>query len=636
MVIAAGSRRRSPEAAALFRACLRDHRAGRLAAAAAGYRQVLSKAPDDPDALHLLGLVALDQGEPARATALIQQAISHAPRYAAAHSSLGNALRAVGRATEAEQCYRRAIELDPKCTSAFNNLGLLLYERGDFDAAVAHCRRAVELAPRLAEAHNNLGNALRGLRRFEAAESALRRAVELEPTAARETNLANVLADLGRADEAEQGYRAALERNPEFALALHGLGARLLQRGEVTAAVEYFRDAVQRDPGLVNAWHDLGVALRALGRIDAAVEAFRRTLDVDPNHAEAYRDLAVCGGIAAEGASFAAAAALATDADRPLEQRAAALFALGKTLDDAERYDEAFAAYQAANRNYREHLSAGGIRFDSEALRRNVDVAIERHTRSHFAVTATWGNPSESPVFIVGMPRSGTTLVEQILASHSRVFGAGERKEIGAIAIECESALAAGDRRFIRRRADRHLAWLANLGGGAARVVDKLPDNVFQLGVIATLFPGARVICCWRDPRDLCLSCYFQRFAGDRLPFSYDLDDCATRFIETSRLAAHWANVLPLRWHDVWYEDVIADLEGESRRLIAFLGLEWESRCLEFHRTSRVVTTASAWQVRQPLYDRSVGRWRNYRRHLAPLLERLAHAGERGLGGANG
>ena len=636
MVIGADSRRRSPQATALLRACIRDHRAGRLAAAAACYERVLSKAPNDPDALHLLGLVALDQGDAARATELIRQAIALLPRFAGAHSSLGNALRAGGHAAEAEQCYRRAIELDPRWAPALNNLGLLLHERGDFDAAANHCRRAVDLAPRLAEAHNNLGNALRGLRRFEAAESALRRAVELEPTAARETNLGHVLADLGRTDEAEQRYRDALERTPEYAPALHGLGVRLYQRGEVAAAIEYFRRAAQRDPSLASAWHDLGVALRASGRIDAALEAFRRTIEVDPNHAEAYRDLAVCGGLAAGGPQFASAASLAADANRPLEQRAAALFALGKTFDDAGRYDEAFAAYQAANRDYREYLAGCGVRFDPEVLRRNVDAAIERHTRSHLAVVATWGNPSECPVFIVGMPRSGTTLVEQIVASHSQVFGAGERTEIGSIAVECASALAAGDRRFIRRRADRHIEWLGSLGGAAARVVDKLPDNVFQLGVIATLFPGARVICCWRDPRDLCLSCYFQRFAGDRLPFSYDLEDCATRFIETSRLAAHWASVLPLRWHDVWYEDVIANLEGESRRLIAFLGLEWELRCLEFHRTPRVVTTASAWQVRQPLYDRSVGRWRNYRRHLAPLLERLAQAGERGLGGVDG
>lgn len=244
---------------------------------------------------------------------------------------------------------------------------------------------------------------------------------------------------------------------------------------------------------------------------------------------------------------------------------------------------------------------------------------------------ADWGNSSELPVFIVGMPRSGTSLVEQIAASHSRVFGAGEIRDIGALAAETAPAIAAKDRALIRQRADAHIERLRALGDDALRVTDKLPDNLFQLGVIATLFPGARVIFCRRDPRDLCLSCYFQKFAAGQLLFSYDLADCAKRLIETERLAAHWARVLPLRRHEIRYEDIIADLEGESRRFIDFLGLAWEPGCLDFHRTKRVVATASAWQVRQPLYDRSIGRWRNYRRHLKPLLDTLAEAGYEAL-----
>jgi hypothetical protein len=164
---------------------------------------------------------------------------------------------------------------------------------------------------------------------------------------------------------------------------------------------------------------------------------------------------------------------------------------------------------------------------------------------------------------------------------------------------------------------------LAALGGNTRRVIDKLPDNIFELGVIATLFPAARVIFCRRDARDICLSCYFQKFTGAQLAFSYDLGDCAKRYLETERMMAHWRRVLPLRMHEVEYEALVADLEGESRRLIAFLGLEWEPACLEFHLTQRAVATASGWQVRQPLYDRSVGRWRNYESYLAPLLDGL-------------
>ena len=626
---------RSARVTAELQAAVRQHQSGRLEDAAAGYHRVLAEVPEDPDALHLLGLIALRAGDPERAIGLIRRALAVLPDFPAAHGSLGNALRAAGRAADAQDSYQRAIALDPNGAAAHHNLALLLCERGDFAGALASARRAVELDPGLAEAHNTLGNALRGLRQFPAAEAALRRAVQLEPSAERYTNLANVLADLGRSEEAERGYQRALERQPTFAAAHYGLGIRLYQRGEVAAAADRYREATALDPGHAAAWQGLGAALRALGHIEEAVEAFRRALAADPDFSEAYRDLAACAALPADGSQAERASALAARADRSPDARAAAAFALGKALDDAGRFDAAFAAYAEANRLYRGVLAASGVRFDGEALRPEVDKTIVAFDSSYFTAVSGWGHPSEQPVFIVGMPRSGTSLIEQIIASHSQVAGIGERQDIGRLAAEFAAAMAASDRARVRSLADGHVRRLQGLGGGALRIADKMPDNLFQLGLIATLFPGARVIFCRRDPRDVCLSCYFQRFAAGRLPFAYDLADCARRFIETERLAAHWVRVLPLRWHEVWYEDVIADLPGESQRLIAFLGLGWEPGCLEFHRTQRVVATASAWQVRQPLYDRSVGRWRHYHRHLAPLGDLLARPG-RGPAGLTG
>jgi len=618
-------RRRAGPAVGLAQA-VRHHQAGRLKEAASGYRRILAKAPTDPNALHLLGIVALSEGHPERAIRLILKAIAAMPDFAEAHCNLGNAQRAAGLVREACDSYRRAVALDPDCAAAHNNLGLLLCEKGDFPVALAHCRRAVELAPELAEVHNNLGNALRGLGQFAAAEGAFRRALRLEPSAARHTNLGNLLADLGRFDEVERCYRRAITLDPGFAMAHHALAAELRRRGDLAAAVESFRRAARLNPSQAVVWNDLGHALRALGQLEEALDAFRRALAVDPDLAEAYRNLANCARLPADGLEAARATALAARPDLPLDQRAAAAFALGKALDDADRCDEAFAAYEEANRLYRKFLAGAGVRFDAEALRREVDETIKAFTPSFFTSAANRGDPSELPVFIVGMPRSGTSLVEQIVASHSQIFGAGELKEIGALASEFAPAMAASDPALVRRLADSHLQRLRSLGRGAARVIDKLPDNVFKLGVIATLFPHARVIFCRRDPRDTCLSCYFQKFLGSQLLFSYDLADCARRFIETERLAAHWRRVLPLPQLDVYYEDVVADLEGESRRLITFLGLDWEPGCLDFHRTSRIVATASAWQVRQPLHRRSVGRWRHYSRHLGPLLDMLAVA----------
>ncbi len=229
------------------------------------------------------------------------------------------------------------------------------------------------------------------------------------------------------------------------------------------------------------------------------------------------------------------------------------------------------------------------------------------------------GDATAAPVFILGMPRAGSSLFEQIAASHSMVFGAGERSGIGEISAQLGWAPGPAWTAENFAAAARH--YLDGLPPGAKtkpRVIDKMPDNVFQLGLIATLFPKVRVIFCGRDARDVALSCFFQRFA---MPYSFDTDlaDCAFRIREVERLSAHWRRVLPLSHMTMSYEELLANPEAESRRLIAFLGLEWEPQCLDFHRTPRAVRTASLAQVRRPLYQDSVGRWRRYQAHLAGI-----------------
>jgi hypothetical protein len=233
-------------------------------------------------------------------------------------------------------------------------------------------------------------------------------------------------------------------------------------------------------------------------------------------------------------------------------------------------------------------------------LARKIDRSIADFTPAFFAAVGGWGNPSDLPVYIVGLPRSGTSLVEQIAASHSRVFGASKLKTIGEAAAELGPIDAPWTQATVRRAADARLERLSGLGGGADRDIDKLPDNIFMLGVIATLYPAARIIFCRRDLRAIGVSCFFQKFSTSLLTFSYNFANCGRRIRETERLAAHWHRVLPLRWLDIQHESLVADLEGESRRLIEFLGLAWEPACLDFHRTIRTVQTASSWKCASP------------------------------------
>jgi Flp pilus assembly protein TadD len=616
-------RRQNAPASEIF-AAAEHHKAGRLDKAEALCRKILQRAPDDINALHLLGIVSLERGHADRAIELIGRALARFPEAAQAHGNLGNAYRAARRFAEACASYRRAIALQPDFAPAHTNLGSLLYEQGDFAGALASCRRAVELDPRNPEALTNLGNVHRALGELEPAETALRRAVLLRPENADfHVNLGNVLIDRRRPEDAAACYRRAIDIRPGLARAHYGLGVSRTLAGDAEGAVDSYRAAIALAPGQAALWNDLGRALRALGQFDDAAEAFRQALAIDPNFADAYRNLASCRELAADDAEITRVAALADQPDLPAEERVIAGFALGKLLDDSDRFDAAFAAYARANAAYREMRAATGERFDADALRRVVDETIANYTPAFFASIAEWGNPSELPVFIVGMPRSSTSLVEQIAASHSRVFGAGELKDIGELAGALGGVNVNWRRSEVRRLADIHLERLRALGRGTDRVIDKLPDNVFQLGVIAALFPSARIIFCDRDPRDIALSCFFQKFAAGQLTFSYDLADCGKRCRETARLIAHWRRVLPLRMLDVGYEALVADPEAESRRLVAFLGLDWEPACLDFHRTQRTVMTASAWQVRQPLFTRSVGRWRHYQPHLGPLLAAL-------------
>jgi tetratricopeptide (TPR) repeat protein len=380
------------------------------------------------------------------------------------------------------------------------------------------------------------------------------------------------------------------------------------------------------DRDLAEAWHWLGNTLLVKGHLDEGLSCYRRAIAIDPDLADAYEALSYSGQNADE-AQVKRLAALLADPDRPLSDRIAAGFAAGTFLDNAGHYDEVYPNFATANALQRRLLEEAGERFDADALTREVDGVIARCTPALFSAAAGWGNPSELPVFIVGMPRSGTSLVEQIAASHSRVFGGGERKDVFRIAKAVltrnrDRPIKEWDMEFARQLADQHISGLQRLAGGALRVTDKMLDNILHLGIIPVLFPSACIVFCRRDARDNCVSCFFQRF-GEGNAFAYDLADCARRLLEIDRLAEHWRRVLLLPMLSVDYEALIADPEGESRRLIEFLGLDWEPACLDLHRSKRPVFSASLWQVRQPVFGRSVGRWRHYERHLQPLFDVL-------------
>jgi tetratricopeptide (TPR) repeat protein len=593
---------------------------GQLDAAIDACRDAIALRADYPEAYNNLGNALREKGEMDGAIAAYGQAIAFRSNYAEAHNNLGNALRENGRVDEAIAAIRRAIAINPKFPGAYSNLGNALKDKGEVDDAIAAYRQEIALRPGSAMALLNLGQLFRERGRPGEALSAFQQAAQCEPGNSDAHNcVASVLAELQRFDEAKIALDRAAALAPDSARTHEARGAILWRSGHGAEAVESFRRALEIAPESMSVWIDLGNALRQIGRFSEAADCFRHILALRPDAVGALGLMASVGekGDAGEISRLAASV---DDPRTAIGDRAALGFALGKMLDDADRFDEAFARYAEANSRTLEMRQANGERYDGEAFSRRVDESVAMFTRDFFLRVRGWGETSELPVFIVGMPRSGTSLVEQIAASHPDVFGAGELRDIGDLAkslnlSQCETG-------SVKDAACKQLNRLRGLGGSALRVIDKMPSNVEHLGLIATLFPSARIIICRRDARDTCLSCFFQQFSTGNL-FSFDLGQCGRHHVETDRLIAHWVKVLPLQMLEMQYEELVADLEGQSRRIIDFLGLPWNAACLDFHRTERTVMTSSDWQVRQPIYTRSVGRWRNYEGHLGPLVDAL-------------
>lgn len=454
----------------------------------------------------------------------------------------------------------------------------------------------------------------------------------------------------GRLDEAEAGYRALIAANPDDATPRHLLGIILLGRNQPEAALveleraapglpdsaqlhadlgrtlfalgQYARaaPALRRSlaltPRQASLWHLLGRTLAFLGETEDAADCLRRCLSLAPDHVGALRDLAASGTTEV----IAPLRRILARPDLAGMDRIHAGFALATALDQAEAYDEAFSVLRAANAALRRHLASIGHEFNSMALASYVSARVAAYPPGAFA--SSLGDPSPKPVFVVGLPRSGTTLVERILASHPRVTGLGEGNTIGNLAAELERAsggLGAESAEAARPIAAAHLAWLDTVAPGAERVVDKTPDNLFHLGAITRLFPNARIILCRRDPRDVCLSCHFQGFAMP-MPYANDLGDCVIRLREADRMIRHWRAVLPRPMLEIQYESLATDPEATAKAMLAFLDLPWDPSCLSFHEHPGVVTSASVWQVRRPVHRASIHRWRHYARHLGPVL----------------
>jgi tetratricopeptide (TPR) repeat protein len=624
--------------------------------AAASYGRALELDPRVAEVYNNLGNALRGSGKLDEALASYRRAIERNPRFAEAHSNLGNALRSLGRIDEAIESYTHALEIKPEYPECWNNLGNVSFDLKQFGHAITCYRNALALKADFAEAHSNLGNALRALGQLEDAQVCYGRALALKPDFAQaHSNLSDTLRDLGRPADAAVHSRRATELEPSLVGAHNGLGNALLDLGRLDEADAAYRRALALDPHFAAAWINLGLVLRQRGltaeadaccrqalavrpdspaawvlsaelRTDegdfpAAERLFQRAVALDPNSPEAWAGMAHLRRMTQDDAAWAAQALGLADRGLPARQEVYLRFAIGKYFDDVKNYREAFENFRRAH----ELIQSYGKHYDAHQQVIATDRLIESHDAAWVCNLRATSAHSTRPVFIVGMPRSGTTLAEQIIASHPAAFGAGELAFwTDARQAQGSKMIGGGVRGELAARFGReYLELLKCLSADAERVVDKMPANFWCLGLIHEALPNARIIHMQRDPIDTCLSIYFQHFKNS-LPYADELRDLTHYYGEYRRVMNHWKATLPGEvMLQVPYESLVAEQEMWSRKMLHFIGLPWDPRCLDFHETSRSVMTASKWQVRQKMHASSVRRWKNYEPFIGPLLTLL-------------
>jgi tetratricopeptide (TPR) repeat protein len=636
--------------------------------AAASCRAALRLRPDYAEALNNLGLALHELGRHDEAIAQFEAALALQPEFALAQNNRATALRALGKTDEAVEAYRAALTLDPTLGRAHANLGQLLADQGQLVEGLAHCREAVRHQPDLAAGHNNLGNVLRALERWTEAEAAYGEAIRLQPDlGVAHANLGLTLQQQGKPGAALPHFRRAAELAPDDAAVCQQLAEAHALAEDWTAALPICQRRVELKPQDADAHNALGWAYQSDGRPAEAETAYRRALELQPDHPDARLNL---GSLHEELGALGEAEACYREAETrqprsplPLARRAVLargrlpeadrdrlrfelyrphgpllrmnlLYALAHVADARGDHAEAAACLEPANALARELRRSRGQTYDTEEHARYVDRLIAAFTPGLFARLAGAGDDSPRSVFVFGLPRSGTTLVEQMLASHSQVFGAGElslaRRAMDAVPVvgdqpadmtACLEALDGATLAKLARGYQDGVDALLARGTLPARVVDKMPDNYLYLGLLALLFPRATLIHVRRDVRDVAVSCWMTYFRSIR--WADDREDLARRIGDYQRLTAHWQAVLPRPVVEVSYERLVDDFEPEARRLVEACGLAWEPACLRFHETARPVRTASVTQVRQPLYRKALGRWKAYEPYLSALFARL-------------
>ena len=631
---------------------------GQLEMAIKCFEEAVKLKPNFADANYNLGLTLQDLNQLDAAIESYQATLDLQKSYFKAHNNLGIIYKELGQMGDAVKSYKKAIDLQPNFAEAHNNLGTTLQEMGQLDEAANCYERALVIQPDYIEVHNNLGNAFNLLGQTDEALNSYKQALSINPDYAdAHNNLGIIHHEMGQLDEAIKCYEKTIAINPENAEAHNNLGVTLNKLTQFHEAINCYEQALAINPNYDESYFNLGTTLYELGRNDEALNSYKQTLIINPDYADAYNNI---GNILQELGQFDEAFsnyvyALAIDPDNAEFHRNLALmknykkgdtqvikmqsllsddnlskseriqlcFALAKAYDDLGEKDELFKILNQGN-----YLRKDELNYSIEKDLNNHSL-FRKMFVSNIENSSSYDSLSIRPIFIVGMPRSGTTLVEQIISSHHKVHGAGELNALDNLIAPIMNNYSThnnslSEKNFLSIR-QGYSKKLSNLNVIESVITDKMPTNFKNIGFILKAFPEAKIIHLKRDAMAICWSIYQRYFPAEGIGFAYDMEDLGEFYNSYTEMMTFWHELFPNQIYDISYEDLTTNQEQETKKLLEYCELDWDKNCLNFHKNKRAVKTSSSFQVKEKMYQGSSDVWTKYKTQLKPLIDSLGY-----------
>lgn len=579
---------------------------------------------------NIIGVVLKAKNQDTESITHYRKAIDLNPNYAEAHNNLGNALKDAKQLNEAIQCFERSIQLNPKNALPYSNLGDALRIDKKTKRAIDVCLQAVVIDPQYAKAYFHLGNAYLDEKNFLSAQQSYQKSLEINPSYAEaHNNLGLALSKQEKNSSAKKHLLKAIELKPSYADAHYNYGNLLSKQGDQKTAITHYEQAIEIKPGDYQSLNALGNSLRSIGESKDAQVCFAQALEINPNYAPAIYNRISSEKYKGNHQYLFKLQQLLSDSNTSDRDRIFLCFSLSKAYEDINDKDSCIRYLHQGNK-----LESNTIEYhiaNDKALVNNIKTIFKADSRV-YSYSLEDSKPSQKPIFIVGMPRSGTTLTEQIIASHSSVYGAGELNILGGYVSPLMRSYLKQDtsnrtvfsEETINSVRTHYMKGISDINAVEDIITDKMPTNFLWIGFILSALPEAKIVHLDRNPTATCWSIYKRLFTSAGNRYAYDLETLGEFYILYRDLMQFWKDQFPGRIYDVEYEKLTQNQEEETRKLLAFCELEWEPQCLDFHKTQRAVKTASVDQVRKKMYTGSSEAWKDYEPYLAPLIDRIS------------